>query len=386
MKVLLATESYWPNIDGGAVAQRNLATNLASNGHEASVIAPGDEYDTYKEKDQGTTVYRTKALTVPFYDAYKVSVYPKKRVENIFDEFEPDVVHVHNPYAVGRSALKAAKERNIPVVGSNHIQPENLFMAVSQTRFLFNLLKDVGWKFIIHFYDKCDFVISPTQTAVDLLLDNGLSVPAEPVSNGINLDVFNPENDGSELREKLGLPDKPIVLYTGRLSGEKHLEVLINAAPKVLEDIDAHFVIGGSGREEGNLKQLVEDKGLEEHFTFPGFIDEENFPQVYALADLFAISSEAELQSIVTLEAVATGLPVVATNKDALPELVHDGENGFLFEPRNSEEMAEKIKSILSDDKLREEMGKESVRISKKHSLDSVVREFEEIYKKVSED
>ncbi len=380
MRILFASESYWPNIDGGALSQRKIATRLASRGHEVGVIAPGDSDRGYVERDKGTKIYRTRSIPLLLYDHYNISLFPKKRVKKAMEDFKPDLVHVHDPYPIARNTLKKAKKHDIQVVGSNHILPENLFLAVSQTRFLYDMFKELGWKFLINFYNRCDYVISPTQTAVDKLLQHGLESPAKPISNGIELDVYTPENDGQELKEELDIPDKPVVLYTGRLSGEKYLEILINAAPHVLEDMEAHFIICGSGREKESLEELVRQKGLEEYFTFPGFIEFDKFPNIYDIADVFAISSEAELQSIVTLEALASGLPVVATDIDALPELVHHGKNGFLFQPRDSKDMGKKIKKILEDESMKKKMGEKSREIAKEHSLEKVIDRFEGLY------
>ncbi|MBN3037631.1 MAG: glycosyltransferase [Candidatus Diapherotrites archaeon] len=383
MRVLLASESYWPNIDGGAVAQHNLALRLAERGHEVAVVAPGNRFENYVEEDCGTTVFRQRALTFPPYDVYKVTLFPHHNVGKVFKAFRPDVVHAHNPYQVGRAALHFSKAFSVPIVGSNHLQPENLLMSVSRFRSLYSPLKSVGWRFIVDYYNRCDAVVSPTRTAVDLLVGAGLRVPAQPISNGIDLERFSPKNHGEYLRDKLGLPDKPIVLYAGRLSGEKHLEVLLRAVPRVVWECGAHFVLVGSGRERGNLVALAGSLGIEESVSFTGFLDAADFQNVYALADVFAIPSEAELQSIVTLEAIASGLPVVATNKDALPELVHDGKNGFLFEPGDSGALADRLIALLSDPLLRKRFGRESRRIAEPHSIERVVSSFEGVYASV---
>ena len=94
---------------------------------------------------------------------------------------------------------------------------------------------------------------------------------------------------------------------------------------------------------------------------------------------MFALPAESELQSIVTLEAVASGLPIIVVNKGALPELANSG-NGLIFEPRNSKQMAEKIAKILSDEKLKKQMGKKSLELVEKHSLQSVVSQYEKAY------
>jgi glycosyltransferase involved in cell wall biosynthesis len=121
--------------------------------------------------------------------------------------------------------------------------------------------------------------------------------------------------------------------------------------------------------------------GLSENVTFTGFLEDDVFPDIYALADVFVIPSESELQSIVTLEALASGLPVIAACKDALPELVENPGNGFLFEPGNTRELAEKIIAILSSSDLKTSMGKRSLEIVQDHSVESTAAKFETLYK-----
>jgi glycosyltransferase involved in cell wall biosynthesis len=158
---------------------------------------------------------------------------------------------------------------------------------------------------------------------------------------------------------------------------------LINAIPDVIKEVDAHFLLVGSGGEYKNwLISLVKQLDVEKYTTFTDFLDYKDYPNIYSIADLFAIPSETELQSIVTMEAVATGLPVVVVNSGALPELA-SMNNGFVFEPKNSKQMADFIVKILSDEKLRKNMGKNSLKLIKRHSMESVVEQFEKIYEKV---
>ena len=196
-----------------------------------------------------------------------------------------------------------------------------------------------------------------------------------PISNGIDTSVFNPKNDGEYLRKKFNLPQKNIVLSAGRMTPEKNLDVLIKAIPHIIKKIDAHFLLVGSGGEyKQHLQDLTKQLDVADHTTFTSFLDWEDYPKIYAIADLFTLPAESELQSIVTLEAVASGLPVVVVNKGALPELANSG-NGFVFEPKNSKEMAEKIVKILIDEKLKKQMGKNSLKLVKKHTLQSVAKQ-----------
>jgi glycosyltransferase involved in cell wall biosynthesis len=201
-----------------------------------------------------------------------------------------------------------------------------------------------------------------------------------PISNGIDTSLCNPKNNGEYHRKRFKLQKKNIVMYAGRISHEKNLDVIIKTIPYVIKKIDAHFLFVGSGGEyKISLENLAEKLKVTKHTTFTDFLDWDDYPNIYTVADLFIIPSEAELQSIVTLEAVASGLPVVVVNKGALPELARSN-NGLIFESQNSEDMADKIIQILSDNKLKKQMGKNSLELVKKHALKSVAKQYGKAY------
>jgi glycosyltransferase involved in cell wall biosynthesis len=287
---------------------------------------------------------------------------------------------MNSPYQIGMCALAYGRKEGIPVIGTVHVQPENMLMSVDKAKFLMGTLEKLAWFYIKNVFNRCDYITSPTQTAIDMLKDNGITASARPISSGIDLNIFNPENDGIYLRNRYGIPDKPVILYTGRISGEKRLDVLVSAMPDVLGTIDAHLVICGNGREKENVEAMVGKLGISENVTFTGFLSTEEFPDIYSLADVFAMPSESELQSIVTLEALASGLPVVAANKDALPEIVKNPENGFLFEPGDEKALSEQIITILTDDALKNKMGSYSLKLVQSHSIENTILKFENLY------
>ncbi len=385
MKILIATESYYPDLAGGAVMQHNLALDLARAGHEVAVLAPSSTGKHLVEEDRGTTVFRLSSFTFPLYKEFKITFFPYRTIKKIIYQFKPEIIHIHNPFGIGMSTLYIARKEGIPIVATNHLMPENLFMAVAKTRFLYGILKNLGWFFIVWFHNKTDFVTSPTQTAVDLLIEHGLKVKALPVSNGVDLRCFNPKSNGDHLRQKFNIPNKPIVLYTGRMSGEKSLDILAKAIPLVRQKVDAHFVFAGTGREKKNLQGLIAKLGMSPHVTFVGYLQKKDFPNIYRInpAQLFAIPSTAELQSIVTMEALASGLPVVAADAGALPELVHHQENGLLFPPGDPVQCAQGIIRILTDPKLREKMGQKSLEVIRPHSFERSLKKFQAIYYEV---
>lgn len=384
MKILLATESYWPNFDGGAILERRLALEMAERGHNVKIIAPGKYYWDYIEKDGKTIIYRQKSDILLLAPSYRISFWPFFSVPKIIRKFKPDVIHIHNNALIGQTALWAAKRNKIPVLGTNHFMPENALLNIPHI--LSKPLSKIVWRSIVKFYNKCNFVTSPTQTAINILIEHGLKTPSEPISNGIDLKIFKPASQAKEkLRSQFKLPKKPIVLYLGRVNKEKRLDIFVKSVPEVLKEIDATFLIVGDGNAMSSLKNLARSLDVEKEIIFYGKVSEEDKPKMYQLADVFAISSPAELQSIVTLEALASGLPVVSCNVCALPELVHDNENGCLFSLEDYCQMAQGIVKILKDPVLKEKMGRKSIEIAENHSREKSFDKFEKLYKELKE-
>lgn len=386
MKIILATEAYYPLIDGGAVAEHHLALGLAQRGHEVHILAPSENFTDYEEQDNGTTIHRFASFPIPFVkNDHRLAILPEHKITRLLNKIKPDVAHIHNPFPIGKATLAYCLKNKVPVVATNHWLPENITTFMAKFRFLNNMdfLVKMNWKFIANFHNKCQYVTSPTQTAVDLMLQNGLTAPNTPVSNGVNLNVFNPALDPTPLKKRLNIPNKPIAMYAGRLSGEKHVDVFVRAMPAVLAACDVHFVIGGNGREKAALQEQVAALGISDHVTFPGFLEDPEFPLLYRLGDIFVMPSICELQSITTLEAMASGLPVVAANKYALPELVKPEQNGFLFEPGDSETLAKHLIAMFQNPERRHAMGQESLRIVSAHSLEASISHYESLYQKV---
>ena len=385
MRIILGSESYYPNVDGGAVAERQLALRMAGLGHTVAVIAPSFKgMVNYTEADGQTVIYRPSAVTVPMMKEYRVTIRPGKFVDSIVRQFKPEIVHIHNPYPIGYALLRSARKARIPCIGSNHLMPENFFMTIRHLNFLYKPLRTAGWRFITRFYNRFDAVISPSLTAIKLLQDNGLKRPAHPVSNGVDLSRFKPGLDGAYLRKIFGIPSEiPVVLYTGRLGGEKSLDVLLKAFALASRRIKASLVFTGTGPDADTLKTMARDLGIMDSTHFVGFVPDRDFPFLYSIGDLFASPSTAELQSIVTLEAMGSGLPVVAADSHALPELVHENRNGFLFKPFDHEAMADRLVALLSKPALRRRMGIESRTIVERHDYPKVIKIFEKLYQEV---
>lgn len=383
MKILFTTESYYPIIDGGAIAQHRIVHELIKRGHDVRVIAPGFSFKNTLEQDGESQIYRTRGLTLPMYmnNKYHFSPFPYPYVNKVIASYKPDIINVCSPYPNSISALISAKKKHIPVVGSIHILPENILAPFLEYP-IYSLLNRSIWKFLIYFYNHVDWVTVPTQTGGNMYTEKGLHTPFTPISNGVNIQQFKPTNKGQYLKQKIGLPNLPIILYTGRINQEKNVDVIVHAIPHVLKKIDAHFLFCGSGGLKPSIMQLTKNLDVHDHTTFIDFLDWSDYPNIYSLADVFVMPAESELQSIVTLEAIASGLPIVVVNRGAVPELVAN-KNGLLFEPHNSQNLASQLLTILSDSDLKKQMKHNSLELSKMHAMEHVGEQYENVYNHV---
>jgi glycosyltransferase involved in cell wall biosynthesis len=385
MNVLLVTESYWPNADGGAFFERRLVHGLIGRGHTVTVWAPGPRFASFDEQDGPSLIHRERGVTLWANTKYKVSLLPIIKAREIILRDRPEVIHIHNCYWMGLSAMFWARRMHIPVIATNHFMPENLTLNLKLPDIFNQPLERATWSFLVWFHNRANYVTSPTPTAVKLLRDHGLKVDSEPITNGIDISVFRPGQDASTVVAKYNVAaDRPVILYVGRLDGEKRLDLLVSAMAEVKQaGVSAQLVLVGYGKAMGTLKSQAERLGIGTDVVFTGFIDETDKPLIYNAATVFAISSPAELQSIVTLEAMASGLPVVAVDVAALKELCHDGENGYLFPKDDFSVLAQKITIILKERALQKRFGAESISIVQaSHSTEYMFEAYEAAYKR----
>lgn len=385
MKVLIASDLHYPTINGVATFSRNLAKGLADRGHEVLVIAPSQAGKRCKEVDGNHVIVRTDSVPFPFYQNFRISLNPSREVKRIIEDFDPDVIHIQMLLGIGQAAMKHGNRLGIPIVSTNHAMPENLMdnlrLLAPVSRPINYMLKSYGARF----HSKADLITMPTQSAIDMFEVGKISTPMRAVSNGIDLSRFTPGVVPDSLYEKFNLPkDAPIVSYIGRLDAEKHLSVLVRAFASIKKNHpSAHLLIVGDGTDRANLEALSYELDIEDSVTFTGRVSDEEIEQLHRVGTVYCMPSPAELQSIATLEAMASGQPIVAVDAGALGELCQDERNGYLVNTDDSKAIAKSLVAILDDPKLRDKMAKESLAIANTHNLNTTLEIFEQIYTEV---
>jgi 1,2-diacylglycerol 3-alpha-glucosyltransferase len=205
------------------------------------------------------------------------------------------------------------------------------------------------------------------------------------ISNGLNIRRYSPNDSHEEgIVERYDLPPGPRILVVGRLAKDKKIDVLIRAMRDVTSTHEAYLLLVGRGDDRERLQHLVERLELQDTVRFLGFVPEEDLPALYRHADIFAIASDVEVQSIPTLQAAATGLPIIAAEAAALPELVETNRNGHLVPPGDPAAFATAIREILDDPELAKRLGQASLEIGRRHAEQNTFDAYEEVYRAYS--
>ncbi len=380
LTILIAADTYPPHINGAAQFCLRLASGMTARGHDVHVMAGrGDGGPMFTEHRPEATVHRLRSRPVPTHEYFRICM-PweiKKDITALFDVIMPDVVHVQSHYMIGEHVVYEAARRGIRIVATNHFMPENLNPFLPFPQWFKNIVGRVSWRDMGKVMSKADVVTTPTPLAAQAMHKNAFLRKVLPLSNGI-------DSGNYELAEGEIVPpnEHPTVVFVGRLAEEKHIDVLIDAIAKTPAELDLHLVVVGGGEVKNALKAQSEKMGMASRVNFTGLISDGELRKVYLKADLFVMPGTAELQSLVTLEAMSASTPVVLANAMALPHLVEDGVNGYLFKPNDSDDLAEKITTIMSlPPQDRAAMGAESHRMVARHGLAKTLDTFEDIYR-----
>ena len=386
MRILIVSQTYAPDANGQAVFTTRLAEGLSKAGHHVLVLLPSYNLHAGEKTSKGVQLVYLPAISLkPWYPEVRFVITTTGKVARLMRDFQPDLVHIQDHYLLSWIALRAAKRQGIPVAGTNHFLPENILDNLPLPwvpKRLGTSLLWYSWRLV---FNRLEVITTPTPTAARILSEQKVSPPILPISCGVDLNQFHPRPhlDKRLWRGKFGIAsDVPVFIYVGRVDHEKRLDVFLHAAAKLLSH-DFQIVIVGKGLHLKELRQLSQTLGLGERTVFTGYLPQADLPLVLNSADVFVMPSEAELQSIATLEAMASGLPVIAADKWALRELVKDGRNGFLFSVGDVDSLAQTMARMLSCKDDWQTMGKRSREIAGKHDFSRTVKRYLEVYRQI---
>lgn len=380
LTILIAADTYPPHVNGAAQFGYRLAKGMTGRGHDVHVLAcRADNGPSFTEFRSEATVHRLRSHAAPTHEYFRLC-FPweiKKEISLLFDRIKPDVVHIQSHYMIGEHVLYEAVKRGVRVVATNHFMPENLNPFLPFPQWFKDIIGRISWKDMGKVMGQADVVTTPTPLAAKAMHDHAFLRKVLPLSNGIDATAYELQPG-----EAIEPHASPTVMFAGRLAEEKHVDVLIDAIAKTPAELDVHLEIVGSGEVRPALEAQVRNLGLGKRVKFLGLASDEDLRKAYIQADLFCMPGTAELQSLVTLEAMSASTPVVLADAMALPHLVRDGENGYLFAPNDSDDLAKKITRILElPADQRAAMGQASRRMVEPHSMDGTLQTFEDLYR-----
>lgn len=291
----------------------------------------------------------------------------------IVKKYKVAVVHTHG-YKTTVLGFIIAKINNIPIVVTQHLWS----WAKSFKLKMYIKLEALTMRFIPK-------VVAVSDQIREEIIKNGVSPKKVIViDNGINIDKYCKSDDFSDLKLQLNLPDKaPVVGTLARLSKQKGINYLLEAAKNILEKVpNTHFLIVGDGPLRNELQNQAKDLGIFQNIHFLGF--RTDCEKLLKIMDIFVLSSIDEGLPMAMLEAMATKKPVVVTSVGSIPKVIKNNENGFLVEPANSKELAEKIIYLLNNEQKRKEFSEKAFKtVVNNYSSEAMCKEYLKVYDEV---
>jgi glycosyltransferase involved in cell wall biosynthesis len=381
------TDYFFPELGGIQDSVATISRALGSRGHCVDIYAPAYAASDYRrigaakqERDPGDRVRVHRRLSLPFPSSTRQSraALPSPIAPAMLaGRGRPDVIHVHSFFGVGLEALLSGRLLKIPVIGTNHTTVAGFagHMPVSVQR----ASAYVSW-----FYNRCACVTAPSRSVFEEPGMARLRRPHRVISNPIDTGLFTPMRGGecNGLRKKFGLRG-PTVTYAGRLGPEKNIEILLHAVAALRDrGVVTELAIAGHGSHEPILHQLAAALGIDGQVRFIGTLPQRDLAGLLQVSDIFTIMSTSETQSMVLLQAMACGMPVIAAATRALPEFVSP-DNGILVDPDDPAGLARAIGDLLASPEQRRRLGRGGRRSVEKYDIETVTDEWETLYRSV---
>ena len=367
MRIAIFTETFLPKVDGIVVKVCRLLEHLEARGHSALVFAPSGSPKSHA----GAKVISYRSLPVPFYPELNISP-PWAIVDLKLREFKPDLIHLVNPVSLGLAGLRAAKLYQIPVIASYHTDVPG-FAEHWNLGFLSNSI----YRYARWIHNRVDLNVCPSEFTRRQLYDHNFE-RIEIWRGGVDIELYSPAKRSEELRNFLtgNQPERPLLLYVGRISPEKRIDRIY---PILKEFPEVRLAIIGDGPSRTDLER----KFAGTNTVFTGYLKGEGLASAYASGDIFAFTGDKETFGNVVVEAMASGLPVLAPNSGGVTDLVIDQYNGRLYDPYSPGHIVESARPMIKDISLARQYGKSGRKLAEGRTWEITLDELLSHYRNV---
>ena len=382
MHIAFFTNYYHPVVNGVVRSVASFRENLMKQGHNVFIFAQSDS--TYK--DDEPFIFRYPSLPLPLGDistAIPVSPF----VDQLLPMLKLDVIHTHHPILLGQTAARKAAELDLPLVFTFHTQYwEYTHYIPFPQETIQDFLKNAVHRWLREFMQKCQHIIIPSESLKDILIrDYGLHERYSVIPTGTSLEPFL-NADGKSLRSENGWQDETVLISVGRLAPEKNWDTLVHAFAKVHEERPrTRLVLIGDGTAKPSLEALAAELGIADRVTFTGALPFQEIPRYLKAADAFAFASITETQGLVTIEAMAAGLPVVAVDGPGTRDIMEHGKQGFLVE-NDPDALAKGIKKLLADPQRIQRLRNNALKKARTFDVDQLGKQLLGVYEQAIDD
>ena len=345
MHIAYFTNIYLPVINGVVRSVSTFRKALTEMGNNVFIFAQEDDY-----KDEEPFIFRYPSLQLPISVDIPAAIPISPTIDWMIPALKLDVIHAHHPVLLGQTAANKAEKLNLPLVFTFHTKYHEYthYFPIPQED-VQEFLKYAVHDWMRNYMRRCQHIIVPSQSLLKTLrVDYGLNSNYTIIPTGIDLQPYR-QAEGNPIRKEHGWDDDIVMISVGRLAKEKNWELLLKAAAKAIKKHpQLRVVILGDGPLCAELEKLTATLGIQERVNFMGNVPFEKVPAYLQAADFFCFASVTETQGLVTLEALAADLPVVAVDASGTRDIVQDGVQGLLVE-ESDEALAAGIDQLLSN-------------------------------------
>ena len=383
MNIGIFSDTYTPQVNGVVTVIRALKAGLELRGHNVYIFTV-----QHPKAEEEKNVFRLLSVQFPNEPQHRIGVFVEKQIYDFVRPLNLDIIHTQTEFSLYLASRMVSKKFHIPSIHTLHsFYPDYLNYAPLLLRPMIEKNLSKGIKHILR-SQRC--VISPSYKNADYLCDIKYNRPMKVIPNGIDLSHFYghliDENTCKKTRGQFGIsPEEDMIVFVGRLAAEKNVSVLLENFKEITKKKKVKLVLVGDGPDRRPLETHCNELGISGSVVFTGYLRwPDEIKQIYAAADLFVSASHSEVHPITFIEAMASGLPIVAAADKSIEGMVVNGENGWAL--KDDSLLWEKVLEILEDPSVRERMGKRSAEISQNYTMErfveSMIACYEEFCKK----
>jgi 1,2-diacylglycerol 3-alpha-glucosyltransferase len=382
MNVGLFSETYYPEINGVATSVYMLKNELEKRGHNVYVFTT----TTPGAPEHEHNVFRVPSIPFIFITERRVGLFYQPKLAHIIKRLNLDIIHTHTEFSLGIFGRIMASELKLPVVHTYHTIYEDYTHYLTHFKALDRRAKAFARTYTKVCCNTVEQVVVPTEKTKRLLMTYSVHKDISVVPTGIDLSKFEPSryqaDEVKQLRESFGIrPEDKVMLYIGRVSKEKNIEEIIAAMPEYMASREqVKFLVIGSGPALEGLQEMVAGLGLKERFIFAGAKPWDTIGLYYQLGDVFVSASRSETQGLTYIEAMASGLSVVAREDRCLEEILEQGVNGYTF--TDAQGLYYGLDQVLFQDKETDYRGNAMEKV-RKYSMQEFAYQIEKVYQQV---